>query len=95
LSSLYILDISPLPGLGLVKILSKFFGGLFVLLTVSFASQKLVSKHLYFPLLTEKSGHVVSSGNFGFYSSPMDLLFASVSHKGTVECSLLRLVFFS
>uniref|UniRef100_A0A8C6HR64 Uncharacterized protein n=1 Tax=Mus spicilegus TaxID=10103 RepID=A0A8C6HR64_MUSSI len=41
LSSLYILDISPLSDLGLVKILSQSFGGLFVLLTVSFALQKL------------------------------------------------------
>jgi hypothetical protein len=41
LSSLYILDISPLSDLGLVKILSHSVGGLFVLLTVSFASQNL------------------------------------------------------
>jgi hypothetical protein len=41
LSSLYILDISPLSGLGLVKILSQSVGGLFVLLTVSFPLQKL------------------------------------------------------
>jgi hypothetical protein len=41
LSSLYILDISPLSDLGLVKILSHSFGGVFVLLTVSFALQKL------------------------------------------------------
>ena len=41
LSSLYILDISPLSDLGLVKILSQSVGGLFVLLTVSFALQKL------------------------------------------------------
>jgi hypothetical protein len=41
LSSLYILDISPLSDLGLVKILSQFVGGLFVLITVSFALQKL------------------------------------------------------
>jgi hypothetical protein len=40
-SSLYILDISPLLYLGLVKILSQSVGGLFVLLTVSFALQKL------------------------------------------------------
>jgi hypothetical protein len=38
---IYILDISPLSDLGLVKILSQFVGGLFVLLTVSFALQKL------------------------------------------------------
>jgi hypothetical protein len=41
LSSLYILDISSLSDLGLVKILSQSVGGLFVLLTVSFALQKL------------------------------------------------------
>jgi hypothetical protein len=41
LSSLFILDISPLSDLGLVKILSLSVGGLFVLLTVSFALQKL------------------------------------------------------
>jgi hypothetical protein len=38
---LYILDISPLSDLGLVKILSQSVGGLFVLLTVSFDLQKL------------------------------------------------------
>jgi hypothetical protein len=41
LSSLYILDISPLSDLGLVKILLHFVGGLLVLLIVSFALQKL------------------------------------------------------
>jgi hypothetical protein len=41
LSSLYILDISPLLDLGLVKILSQSVGALFVLLMVSFALQKL------------------------------------------------------
>jgi hypothetical protein len=41
LTSFYILDISPLSDLGLVKILSQSVGGLFVLLTVSFALQKL------------------------------------------------------
>jgi hypothetical protein len=41
LSYLYILNISPLSDLGLVKILSQSIGGLFVLLTVSFALQKL------------------------------------------------------
>jgi hypothetical protein len=40
LSSLYILDSSPLSDLGLVKILSQSVGGLFVLLTVSFALKK-------------------------------------------------------
>jgi hypothetical protein len=41
LSSLYILDISSLSDLGFVKILSQSVDGLFVLLTVSFALQKL------------------------------------------------------
>jgi hypothetical protein len=43
LNYLCILDISPLSDLGLVKILSQSVGGLFVLLTVSFALQKLCS----------------------------------------------------
>ena len=41
LSSLYILDISPLSDLGYIKVLSQSVGGHFVLLTVSFALQKL------------------------------------------------------
>jgi hypothetical protein len=55
LNSLYILDISPLLDLGLVKILSQTLGGLFVLLTVSFALQKLCNfmrSHLLIPDLT-------------------------------------------
>jgi hypothetical protein len=43
MSSLYILDISLLSDLGLVKILSQSVHGLLVLLTVSFALQKLCS----------------------------------------------------
>ena len=41
LSSLYILDISSLTDTGLVKIFSQSAGCLFVLLTVSFALQKI------------------------------------------------------
>ena len=41
LGSLYILDISPLLDIGLVKILSQSVGCCFVLLTMSFALQKL------------------------------------------------------
>jgi hypothetical protein len=41
LSSLYTLDINPLLDLGLVKILCQSVGGLFVLLTVFFALQKI------------------------------------------------------
>jgi hypothetical protein len=49
LSSFYILDISLLSDLGLVKILSQSVVGLFVLLTVSFALEKLynfITSHL-------------------------------------------------
>jgi hypothetical protein len=41
LSSLYVLDISPLLDLGLAKIISQYVGSLLDLLTVSFAFQKL------------------------------------------------------
>ena len=41
LSSLYVLDISPLSDVGLVKIFSQSVGCHFVLLTLSFALQKL------------------------------------------------------
>ena len=41
LSSLYMLDISPLSDVGMVKIFSQSVGCPFVLLTVSFALQKL------------------------------------------------------
>ena len=50
LSSLYILEIRPLSDEGLVKIFSQSEGSLFVLLTVSFALQKLLSfsrSHLF------------------------------------------------
>jgi hypothetical protein len=43
LGSLYILDISPLSDLGLVKILTQSVCGLFVLLIMSFALQKLIN----------------------------------------------------
>jgi hypothetical protein len=43
LSDLYILDISPLLDLGLVKILSQSVGGVFVLMTVSFTLQRRCS----------------------------------------------------
>ena len=49
-SSLYILEISPLSDLGLVKIFSHSVGCLFVLLTVSLSLQKHV--HLFFVALS-------------------------------------------
>jgi hypothetical protein len=62
LSSLYILDISPLSDLGWVKILSQSDGGLFVLLTVSFALQKLcnfVRSHLWSLNLTAQANDIL------------------------------------
>ena len=58
LCSLYILDISPLSDLGWVKIFTQFVGGLFVLLTVSIALQKLCNfmrSHLSILDLTAKA----------------------------------------
>jgi hypothetical protein len=58
LSSLYILDISPLSDVGLVKIFSQSVGCLFVLLTVSLALQKLchfMRSHLLILNLTSQS----------------------------------------
>jgi hypothetical protein len=58
LSSLYILDTSPLSDLRLVNILSQSVGDLFVLLIVSFALQKLckiMSSHLSILDLTAQS----------------------------------------
>ena len=55
LSSLYILEVRPLSDEGLVKIFSQSEGSLFVLLTVSFALQKLLSfsrSHLFIVSLT-------------------------------------------
>jgi hypothetical protein len=55
LSSLYILDISPISYLGLVKIISQSVSCYFILLTVSFALQKLCNfmrSHFLIPDLT-------------------------------------------
>ena len=51
LNSLYILDISPLSDVGLVKIFSQSVGCHFVLLTVSFALQKRFSFKWSYKLL--------------------------------------------
>jgi hypothetical protein len=58
LSSLYILNISPVSDLGLVKILSQSVDDFFVLLTISFALQKLcnyVRSHLLILNLTAQA----------------------------------------
>jgi hypothetical protein len=60
LTSLYILDISPLSDMGLLKIFSQSVGGLLVLLTVSFALQKLcnfMTSHLSILDLTAQASH--------------------------------------
>jgi hypothetical protein len=49
LSSLYILDVSSLSDIGFVKIFSQYVGCHFLLLTVSFALQKLFSLSMNFP----------------------------------------------
>jgi hypothetical protein len=68
LSSLYILDISPLSDLGLVKILSQSVGDLFVLLTVSFALQKFCnsmrSHLLNLDLTVQATGVLFRGGNW-------------------------------
>jgi hypothetical protein len=71
LSSLYILDISPLSDLGLVKILSQSVGGLIVLLTVSFALQTLcnfIRSHLSILDLTAQAIAVLFRN---FYTVPI------------------------
>ena len=60
LSSLYILDISLLFDLGLVKILSQSVGGLFVLLTVSFALQKICNFMRYHLLILNLSAQAIA-----------------------------------
>jgi hypothetical protein len=52
---LYILDINPLSDLGLVKILSQSVGGLFVLLTLSFALQTEALQFYEVPFVNSRS----------------------------------------
>jgi hypothetical protein len=97
LSSLYILDISPLSDLGQVKVLSQSVGGLFVLLTVSFALQKLCSfmrSHLKILYLTAQAIAVLFS-NFSPVPIPSRLFptFSSIrfSVPGFMWSSLIHL----
>jgi hypothetical protein len=97
LSSLYILDISPLSDIGLVKIFSQSVGCLLVLLTVSFALQKLCNfmrSHLLIPDLTVQAIAVlfrnfspvpVSSRLFPTFSS------ISFSVSGFIWSSLIHI----
>jgi hypothetical protein len=97
LSSLYILDISPLSDLGLVKILSQSVGSFFVLLTVSFALQKLCNfmrSHLSILYLTAQAIAVLFR-NFSTVpiSSELVLTFSSInfSVSGFMWRSLIHL----
>jgi hypothetical protein len=75
------LDISPLSDVGLVKILSQSVGGLFVLLTVSFALQKLcnfffiyyVFSSITFPMLSQKSPPHSPTHPFPFFGPGVPL----------------------
>ena len=60
LCCLYILEISPLSDLGLVNILSQSLGGLFVLLTVSFALQKLCNFMRSYLLILDLTPHYIA-----------------------------------
>ena len=92
LVSLNILDISPLSDLGLVKILSQSVGGLFVLLTVSFALQKLCNfmrSHLLILDLTAQAIAVLFR-NFSPVpiSSRLSPTFSSISFSVSVLCDV-------
>jgi hypothetical protein len=94
LSSLYILDINPLSDLGLVKILSQSVGGLFVLLTVSCALQKLCNfmrSHLSILDLTAQAIAIlfrnippvpISSRLFPTFSSIIDISYEAMPVPG-------------
>jgi hypothetical protein len=77
LSSLYI-DTRPLWDVGLVKIFSQSVGGLFVLLTVSFALQKFCSfmrTHLTLDLIAQAVGVLFKN----FFPVPTCLIFSLLS----------------
>jgi hypothetical protein len=71
LSSLYILDISPLSSSGLVKILSQLVGGLFVLLPVSFALQKLYNFMRSHSLILDLTAQAIAVVFRNFYPVPI------------------------
>jgi hypothetical protein len=71
LSSLYILDIIPLSDLGLVKILSQAVGGLFVLLPVSFALQKLYNFMRSHSLILDLTAQAIAVVFRNFYPVPI------------------------
>jgi hypothetical protein len=62
-SSLYILDMSPLSDVGLIKIVSQSAGCLFVLLTVSVGLQAGTTTLEIHLTVTQKIGHSTSGGS--------------------------------
>ena len=97
LSSLYILDISPLSNLGQVKIPSQSVGGLFVLLTVSFALQKLCNFMMSHLLILDLTAQAIAHLLRNFSSVPISLRFLyifsfiSFSVSGFMWCSQIHL----
>jgi hypothetical protein len=79
LSSLYILDISPLSDLRLVKILPQSVGGLFVLLTVSFALQKLYNFMKSYLLILALTAQAIAVCSEIFPLCPYHLGFSPLS----------------
>jgi hypothetical protein len=92
LSSLYIFDISPLFDLVLVKIFSQSVGGLFVLLTVSFASQKFCNFMRSYLSILDLTAHAIAVlfRNFSpMRSSRLFSTFSSLRFNVSVLCGYL------
>ena len=93
LSSLYILEIRPLSVAGLVKIFSQSVGCLFVLVTVSFALQKLLSfrrSHLF-----NVSLNVCAAGVIHRKQSPVPNCYRVLPTFSSIRFSVLRLILWS
>ena len=88
LSSLCILDISPLSDLRKVKILSHSVGSLFVLLMVSFALQKLCTFMRYHLLILDLTAQAIAVLFRNFSPVPISLrlfpTFSSISFSVSV-----------
>jgi hypothetical protein len=99
LGSFYILDISPLSELRQVKILSKSVGGLFVLLMVSFALQKLCSFMRSYMSILDLTAQAIAALFRNFSPVPISLRlfprFSSISFSvsGFMWSSLIHLDF--
>ena len=90
LSSLHILDISPLSEVGLVKISSHSVGCLFVLMTVSFALQKLLSfrrSYLFIVALI-----VCATGVLRWMRSPVPMCCRLLPTFSSIRFSVVRLI---